>query len=374
MRREISVARALALSFLVAAALGLAAVGVMQVNRRDWRWQPTFSARADFPTIAGVAVGDRVRVQGIDAGVVEAIVAPSGPGGLVGLKLRLDQNLKALIRADAIARIVSTGVVGGKVVELLPGLPDAPALVDGSTLKAEAPRELADLVADASKTLARVDAAARAAETGLAEVNAIAATIRRGEGTLGKLVKDDEAYRALLGLGSRGQQALGALDENLAALKHTWPISRYFNRRGFDDRDTLLFQPGSDRESRTLVADDLFEPGRAVLTAPGRQQLDAIGGWFRHPKRPKTTEVVIAAFTDAPRGPEVARLLSQQQADAVRQYLVKQYKIDSAGWWRSRKVAAVGFGDEVPLAEAAGVPQGPQPARRVEVILFTPQT
>ena len=373
MRREISVARALAVAVVVAAAIGLSAVGIMQVNRRDWRWQPTFTARADFPTIAGVAVGDRVRVQGIDAGVVEAILAPSRPGGLVGLKLRLDENLKALIRVDATARIVSTGVVGGKVVELIPGLPDAPALGDGATLKAEAPRELADLVADATRTLARVDAAARAAETGLAEVNAIAATIRRGEGTLGKLVKDDEAYRAIVGLGSRGQQALGALDENLAALKHTWPISRYFNRRGFDDRDTLLFQPGSERESRTLVADDLFEPGRAVLTGAGRERLDAVGSWFHRPTRPRTTEVVIAAFTDAPRGAEVARLLSQQQADAVRQYLVKRHKIDSAGWWRSRKVAAVGFGDESPLAEAVGAPTGPVPARRGEVILFTPQ-
>src|SRR3712207_7576685 len=34
----------------------------------------------------------------------------------------------------------------------------------------------------------------RKAEEGLGEVNAIAATIRKGEGSLGKLVRDDEAY------------------------------------------------------------------------------------------------------------------------------------------------------------------------------------
>src|SRR2546423_861485 len=81
----------------------------------------------------------------------------------------------------------------------------------------------------------------RPAEEGLGEVNAIGAAIRRGEGSLGKLVRDDEAYRRLLGVSDRGERALTDLDENLAAMKQTWPLSRYFSRRGFDDRDRVLF-------------------------------------------------------------------------------------------------------------------------------------
>ncbi|MBX6316562.1 MAG: OmpA family protein, partial [Isosphaeraceae bacterium] len=363
---------ALANALLVLAVLGLAGWGGVQIARRHWNWQPTFRARAEVPAIAGLGVGDRVRVQGIDAGVVEAVVPPSRPGRPVTLILRIDERLRGLVRSDATARIVSQGVVGARVVEIVPGRADAPPLAEGGTLRAEAPRELADLIRDATVTLRRVDAAAQAAEQGLAELNAIAASIRKGEGTLGRLVQDDEAYRKLISLSDQGEHTLADLQENLAALKRTWPISRYFNRRGFDDRDRILFQPGARREGRTLSESDLFEPGRAILTASGRRKLDEFATWFKSQRRPKATEVVIAAFTQDDRGDDVAQVLTQEQAEAVRRYLVSKHALDSVGLFGTRKVAAVGFGNETPRFQDA--PDADPPPRRVEIILFTPQT
>ena len=75
----------------------------------------------------------------------------------------------------------------------------------------------------------------------------------------------------------RGERTLHDLDENLAAMKRTWPISRYFNDRAFFDRDRVLFHPGANRASRVVTEAELFEPGRAVLTARGRGKLDEIG-------------------------------------------------------------------------------------------------
>jgi phospholipid/cholesterol/gamma-HCH transport system substrate-binding protein len=373
MRHDIGRARALLNALLALAILALAGFGVVQVAKRHWQWQETFRARAEFETIAGVQVGDRVRVQGIDAGAVEAIAPPSAPGRPVTLVLRLDAGLRPLVRADATARIATQGVVGSKVVELVPGRPDAPMLAEGGTLRSEPPLELADLLKRASESLRRLDAVAKSAEAGLGEVNAIAASIRKGEGSLGKLVRDDEAYNALVGLSSKGERALTDLDENLAALKRTWPLSRYFSSRGFDDRDRVLFQPGAERESRILRGDDLFEPGRAVLTDGGKRQLDGVATWFKGLRRPKTTEVVVAAFTDNPRDDEdLAQALTQEQAEAVRKYLVGQHKIDSLGWWSSRKVAAVGFGTQAPRTLSDDDARD-RPARRVEIILFTPQ-
>ena len=49
--------------------------------------------------------GDRVRVQGIDAGVVEAIDPPKLPGGPVVLWLRVDERLHPLVRVDALGPI-----------------------------------------------------------------------------------------------------------------------------------------------------------------------------------------------------------------------------------------------------------------------------
>ena len=371
MRREIGRWRALGNAGLVVAVLALAGFGMMRITNRQWQGRDTFEARATFDNIGGLEVGDRVRVQGIDAGVIQAIDPPEAPGRPVMLVLRIDARLRPLVRSDALTRIVTQGVVGSKVIEIVPGAPEAPPLPDGGVLVAEPPIELADLLRDASESLRRVDAVAVAARQGLEEVNAIASVIRSGEGTLGKLVRDDDAYRRLLSLSDRGERTLGDLEENLDALKRTWPLSRYFNDRSFYDRELVLFQPGSERESRTLRETELFEPGRSVLTDAGRKALDEAAAWFTKVKRAKT-EVVIAAFTDATQGEDLAQALTQEQAEAVRKYLIAKHAIGSIGWFGTRKVAAVGFGSQAPrtLPEEGR----DQPSKRVEIILFTPQS
>ena len=162
-----------------------------------------------------------------------------------------------------------------------------------------------------------------------------------------------------------------SLEENLDALKQTWPLSRYFDNRAYVDRERVLYQPGADRRSRTLRSDDLFEPGRSVLTNFGRIRLDEIGRWCNQSSQP-SSEVVIAAFTDSAENQNLADILTQEQAETVRKYLVEKHSIQSAGWFRSRKVAAVGFGSHVsPAINTAALGS---PPRRVEVIVFTPHT
>jgi phospholipid/cholesterol/gamma-HCH transport system substrate-binding protein len=371
MRRDLGRWRALANAGLVLAILALAGFGVAQVASRQWRVQKTFHVRAEFATIGGVEEGDQVRIQGMDAGVVETVAPPMVPGRPVTLVLRVDGRLRPLVRADAVARIMNEGVVGAKIVEIVPGRPDAPPLGDAGRIAAERPIELADLLKRASGSLERLDAVAASAQEGLGEINRIAASIRKGEGSLGRLVQDDEAYRKLVALSGRGERTLNDLEDNLAALKRTWPLSRYFNDRAFFDRDRVLFHPGAERDSRSVREDDLFEPGRAVLTSGGRRKLDEVAAWVKRACRP-SSEVVIAAFTDDGRDPELAQALTQEQADAVRWYLVRHHAIDSAGWFNTRKVAAVGFGAEAPRT----LPRESRdlPPRRVEIILFTPQT
>lgn len=371
--REISQVRALLIVLLAGVILAAGGFGVVAVAKRHWQWQPTFRVRAEFSRIGGLELGAKVRVQGMDAGTVESIIPPARPGLPVAVVLRIDAGLRGLVRSDATAQVGTQGVVGAKVVEVSPGVPNAPALADGGRIKTVEPPDLMDLMNDASKTLARLDSVAKSAEQGLGEITAIAGQIRAGQGTVGRLVHDDEAYRRVLSMSEHGEKALASLDENLAAMKRVWPISRYFNERGFNDRDRVLFQPSSEREARVLLGDDLFEPDRAVLTAKGRNGLDEWARWFLSKRHTKATEIVIAAFSDRPPDDEdLALLLTQEQAESVRRYLVSKYGIDSAGWFSSRKIAAVGFGSQTPKAYAE-FSRG-QPARRIEIILFTPQT
>jgi len=370
MSRGIGRWRILANAGFALAVLALGGFGLYQVAGRHWKVQPTFRVRAEFATISGLEAGHRVRLQGIDAGVVERVVPPIEPGRPVELVLRIDERLRPLVRTDAVARIVSEGLVGAKVVELMPGRPESPPIADLDRIASERPVELADLLKKAADSLAKLETLTRSAEQGLGDVNAIAGTIRRGQGSLGKLVQDETIYRDLVALSHRGERTLTALEENLDALKQTWPLSRYFDRRAYRDRERVLFQPGSQRNSRALGADDLFEPGRSVLTPMGRLRLDEVARWCKQASRPQS-ELVIAAFTDDDRDQDLAEILTQEQADAVRKYLVEKHSIQSAGWFKRRKIAAVGFGIHTPRTLDPATSD--QPSRRVEIIVFTPQ-
>jgi phospholipid/cholesterol/gamma-HCH transport system substrate-binding protein len=233
MNHDIKKWRALASAGFALAVVTLGGFGLFQVARRHWQVQPTFRLRAQFETIAGVEAGHRVRLQGIDAGVVEQVNPPLEPGGPVELILRIDRRLRPLVRTDAVARIISEGLVGAKVVELTPGRADAPVALDLGRIASERPADLSDLVKKAVASLERLDAATGAAEKGLGELTSIAGSIRRGEGSLGKLVRDDSVYQNLIEVTHRGERALTALEDNLTALKETWPLSRYFDRRSY---------------------------------------------------------------------------------------------------------------------------------------------
>ena len=107
--------------------------------------------------------------------------------------------------------------------------------------------------------------------------------MREGKGSLGKLVRDDAAYQSLMSLTRRGERTFSAMEDDLAALKRTWPLSRYFDARAYFEREKVLFQPGSRKASRSFRAEDLFEPGQAILTPLGRTRLDEVRGGASKP-------------------------------------------------------------------------------------------
>ena len=374
--REISPGRALLNATLAVGVLALATWGVFKVAQRHWVWQPTFRAEAAFAIISGLALGDKVRLQGMEAGVVESIQPPVEPGGPIRVGLRIDARLHSLIRTDAVASIAMQNAVGPKVIEISPGKPNAQALPDGGQLLTTEPLELSDLFKSTRESLNQLASLTRETEQGMKEFNAIAGAINRGEGTLGKLVRDDAAYRQFMSLAERGEKAVSALDDNLSAVKGFWPISSYIKERGFDDTDRILYRPNSTREGQVFNSADLFEPDTAIVSENGAAQLDQFVTWFKDLAAPESAEIVIAAFATSAQDQNTARILTQDQARAVKNYLETKHRLFDLGFFRQRKVAAVGFGTREPKPEPGANAAGensPPPSNRVEILIFTPK-
>jgi phospholipid/cholesterol/gamma-HCH transport system substrate-binding protein len=253
-----------------------------------------------------------------------------------------------VIRADSVGSIESDGLVGGKVLEIKPapsGAPDGALVAEDQLLQGDS----SDLMEDVA---AAVDG------------------IREGKGSVGKFLTGTQAHDAFVDMMHQGTKALEksqetatTLQQDADALKRLPVIGAYV-----EDPAALLERYKSDRQRRIFNANDLFEPGRAVLTSQGRQNLDGLAPWLKGLKRPGSDVVVVAYADPHSANPQAARALTRQESEAVTDYLKTKQSIQKIGWFSSRKVTPLGLGVEAPpMPESDSLPPD-----RVEIQIFTP--
>ncbi|HLN28280.1 MAG TPA: MlaD family protein [Gemmataceae bacterium] len=343
MSHSLSRLQAALLAIVILLALSLAGIGLFTVGSRQWLWRAHFHVHAGFQQIRGVEVGTRVRIQGIEAGEVENIQLPQQPGEEVILCLRLDGRLRQLVRQDGVVQILNEGMLGGKIVEIHPGSPNANPVEDYAKLASKPATELTDV---------------------LMQMNTALDGLRDSQGTVAKLLKDPEAYDRVLAVLQQTQQTLASFQQDADALKRL-PVVRSY----VEDPLVLLVRPNCERARQCFAATDLFEPGRAVLTDDGRRRLDELAPWLAGMKQ-KGSEVVVVAYADS-HGPNlaVAQTITRQQSEAVCEYLKKYHKVHKLGWFSSRNVVPLGLGTLAPpIPEVDSLP-----ADRIEVQVFIPQ-
>lgn len=208
----------------VLAALVLLGYMSLRVGKFTFLASPnTFAAKAKFTSVSGLAENGRVEIAGVEVGRISAIHLADGQA-LVTLMLRPDLNL----REDATARVRTKGMLGEKYIELELGSVSAPQLPPGGLIsKTESPVEFDQLLAKVpallddfrpiledvravTGTLQKV-IGTQEGENSLKEMianftaasqtlNRVAKGMERGEGTLGKLLKDDGLYRDVQGV------------------------------------------------------------------------------------------------------------------------------------------------------------------------------
>jgi phospholipid/cholesterol/gamma-HCH transport system substrate-binding protein len=292
-------------------------------------------------------------VRGLEAGVVAAIELPPAdrPSEPLTLCLQLERRFQPLVFADAMATILQEGMIGSRVIEIEPGRPGYGSVADGACIAAQVAPELADLLKQTQATLAEV---------------------RDGQGTLGKLLKDDRAYTEVVGtleqtrkLLETSQAAARSIQQDADAVKRL-PIVRSY----VEDPTAILVRPTHARHRQYLPANALFEPGRAVLINEGRQRLDEVGQWLGG-LRVKGSDVVVVAYADPKSGPShsAAHALTQKQSEVVCDYLKSQHKAQKVSMFRWRDVKPLGLGTDLPPVP----PEPDLPPARVEVLVFIPQ-
>jgi len=247
----------------VTAGILLAMMIIFMLGSESRFFHRQYTIYANFEDISGLREGAPVQLAGVKVGYVDGIKVPKNlEMKEITVVMRISRNYMKRIRADSTASIETQGLLGDKFIYVTMGSETEPIIPNKGIIQSKVTKsifalgekagEIADNISDASKAikdmleqvekgkglmhallydpkgeqvisdLARTtkavsDLVAEADEEGAAgilanmrkasaDLSSILASIKRGEGTLGKLVTDPTLYndmRALFGRANR---------------------------------------------------------------------------------------------------------------------------------------------------------------------------
>lgn len=159
--------------------LGAATVSVGHLDI----FKKTYNLHVEFKNVGGLKEGDAVRVSGLELGRVDRLDLK--PGKVI-VTLRMHGPID--IREDYSIQVAMSSLVGGRHVAIEAGTPERPKVDTTQVLTGLPPGSPVDEIGELVKENRE------AVKQFISNLNDISAQLKRGEGTLGKLLHDDKLY------------------------------------------------------------------------------------------------------------------------------------------------------------------------------------
>ncbi|KAF0245895.1 MAG: Mammalian cell entry related domain-containing [Planctomycetota bacterium] len=194
--------------------------------------------KVQFKNVGGLKEGDGVRVSGLELGRVDRL--DINPGG-VEATLRLHSEIQ--LREDYVIQVAMSSLVGGRHVAIDAGDPGKQLIDTKATLKGLPPGSPVDEIGEMVKENRK------AVREFIENLNEVAGTLKRGEGTLGKLLHDDKLY-------DEATSALTEVREAVAELKKAGEVITKVGDVVGQVRDQL--DSGEGTLAKLLKSDEIY--------------------------------------------------------------------------------------------------------------------
>jgi phospholipid/cholesterol/gamma-HCH transport system substrate-binding protein len=225
----------------------------------------SFELRVRFANVSGLVAGDNIRFAGIQAGTVKRISVINDT--TIEVTMMVDEKMRPFIRKNAQADIGTEGLMGNKVVNILPVRGDTAGVNAGDELGTKPASGTDELLSSLTRTsgnieeisedlkgtihrinsstglwnllndeslsphvrqaLVNIDEASEKANAMTADLHSIVADIKAGKGNAGMLIRDtamaadlSKAVAAVRSAGEKADQLTGDLDRTIADI-HT---------------------------------------------------------------------------------------------------------------------------------------------------------
>ncbi|WP_337871749.1 MlaD family protein [Ignavibacterium sp.] len=186
----------------------LLVAGIFMLGNKDQLFVSTFTIRAYFKNTEGLRNGASVRFGGIDVGAVKEIKIIPDTSGKVEVSMRIKEEVRRFIKKDSRASIETEGLVGNKVVIITMGSDKAEPISDNGVILSKEPLSFADVIEETQGILSYTKEMTK----NLAD---IVGKVNRGEGTIGKILYDEELYNAATNITKSADKNLTAITEDM---------------------------------------------------------------------------------------------------------------------------------------------------------------
>ena len=175
-----------------------------------------YRLRTYFQSIDELRVGNPVKLEGYAVGKITKI-------RLADRKIEVEMTVAkdSGIKTDSVATIRLTSLLGTSYINLSFGSPESPVAPPGSVLPSEEPADINDILVKVDSAVGSIESALSAFDvlgdnkeqlTSIVNnLNSVLEGLEKGEGTFGKLLKDDALYEDAKGVFSNVNEITASL-------------------------------------------------------------------------------------------------------------------------------------------------------------------
>jgi len=156
-------------------------IAIIVIGKKQNLFNDTIKVTTTFKNVQGLKAGNNVRFTGIDVGTVLKMQILTDTSVVVTMSL--DEDVIPFIKKSSLATIGNEGLMGNKIIMILPGHAEGTPIEEGDELIAVEPVEIDDILNEIQKSSERI---ARVSNN----LIDITEKINRGDGVFGKLFTD----------------------------------------------------------------------------------------------------------------------------------------------------------------------------------------
>ncbi len=211
----------------------LIVMSIFTIGNKESLFVDTVIINSKFENVEGLKTGAPVRLSGFTIGSVNNIVLSGDSLGTVIVTMHIEKELQHFIRLDSEASIVTEGLVGKKVVAIRPGSPSQAIVGAGSFIKSKTPLNITQVIEDTQAIIVYVKDLTK-------DFAGIVNKINEGDGSIGKLVNDDELYNAAVDITQSAKTSLDSITAKMDQIAELIVQTNNTANKVFSDIDTSI--------------------------------------------------------------------------------------------------------------------------------------